>query len=418
MNSATWRWLPLLPAFAAAWPAPLRAQSGPDIVIEHADRTIPADGGLLVLVPTAGRIGAGAMAVPTRIEVKPVAGATHELGWIEDLQALSLRTTSVIGAAVVWTAAEPLVPGAHYDVQVALELGAVARASFTAGAAFVPERPELTIEARLEVIDMGDDEVHCCERFVDGSGHAGCFVARYAQRPALATRLQSDAPAEQLGQFVYRFRAFSQANGDTLWASGFRTHDSPVPFVPFLSPADEYCLEVQALHIVAQTTFTWNRCVPAATLMQAPPDPAPEIESALAIERCSVPQYGDLLQWCELNAATCAHDIPDCAVYESLCDATLTDALAMLLAMDEARAQRAVAGSIEDSGLHAARSGTDAGDAERRASDQGCTAHPAGLARDRTPWLSVLALCALLCSARVRRRAGRPGRVGRGRARG
>src|SRR6188508_2577528 len=134
MSRAGWRWVWLLSAGTALSPAPLRAQSVTDLVIEHADRVIPADGGLLVLVPTVSHIGAGAMAVPAQIEVtesdRPVAGQTREIGWIEDLTALSLGGSSVVGVGLVWTPAAPLVPGKRYVVRAALVGGDVQSAQF------------------------------------------------------------------------------------------------------------------------------------------------------------------------------------------------------------------------------------------------------------------------------------------------
>lgn len=334
-----WLWLAAFsPFFLAFLPAPARAQA----VIFHAGHVVPANGGVLVLVPTTGLLGAGAKAVPTTIEVsqagKAVPGRVQDIGWVENLRALSLDTTEVVGDGVVWTPAEPLQVGATYDITVSVRGEVADHASIKAGAAWEMPAPEATLDAQLQTRDTGQQQEHCCAPFRDGTGHQGCFVSRYAVLPAVAPDLVSSEPEEHLEQLVYSYRAFSQADDMTLWDSGYRTYDSPLDQVPFLSPADEYCIEVEAMHIVSQALFRWSRCLPASDLPSPIPDPTQGIAEGLRIEHCSVPKYGDLLQWCDINREVCASKKShDCAEYQPLCSVSLPDALDIILSIEAAR---------------------------------------------------------------------------------
>lgn len=317
--------------------ASVRAQSRPNVLIVSADRVVPANGGVLVLVPTTGVLGAGAKAVPATVEVndgpKTVPGQVREIGWVENVEALSLDTTEVVGVGLVWTALEPLRTGASYDIHAQVRDGDVQHASFKAGANWDTQEPQLELEARLETRDTGQQDEHCCSAFNDGASHAECFISRYAELPAVATSIRTMEAPEHLEQFVYLYRAFAP-DDTTLWETGFRTYDSPLEIVPFFTPRDPYCVEVQAMHLVDSRTFRWSRCLPASDLEGALPDPAQGIADGLRIEHCSVPRYGDVLQWCELNRDRCATgQDPDCAAYAAICDVSLPEALDVILAV-------------------------------------------------------------------------------------
>jgi hypothetical protein len=325
----------------AAAPPNAHAQSRPNALIFSAGRVVPANGGVLVLVPTTGVLGAGAKAVPATVEVsdggETVDGQVREIGWVENVEALSLDTTDVVGVGLVWTAAKPLRAGASYDIHVQVRDGGLQHASFLAGADWETQQPTITLDARLETRDTGQQEEHCCSAFDDSANHDECFVSRYAELPAVATSLSTTEAPEHLEQFVYLYRAFAP-DDTTLWETGFRTYDSPLELVPFFTPRDPYCVEVQAMHVVDAHVFGWSRCLPASDLQGALPDPTQGIADGLRIEHCSVPRYGDVLQWCELNREPCAAgDNPDCAAYAAICDVSLPEALDVILAVQAAQ---------------------------------------------------------------------------------
>jgi hypothetical protein len=317
-------------------------------VVVHEGKTVPANGGVLVLVPTS-HPGPDAKAAAATIEVRHgtdvVPGTLHELGWVEDLDALAMSTQVLIGAGLVWTADAPLTTGARYDVRVEVAGASTFAARFTAGEAWEPARPELVFDAELGSVDTGQDERHCCSTFLDGSGHAGCFVKRYAELPALIPEIGGDEADERIQQFLYLFRAYAPDTDATLWASGFRTFDSTDLPVQFLMAQEQYCVELEAKHIVSGEVFRWSHCAPAAELPESVIDPADGIAAALQLSRCSVPEYGDVLQWCELNREACARgDDPDCALYDALCGGTLREAFDVLHEMETIREGRADAG--------------------------------------------------------------------------
>ena len=280
MSQTSWRWVSLLSAWAALSPAALRAQAAADIVIEHGERVIPADGGLLVLVPTVSHIGAGAMAVPAQIEVtesdRPVAGQTREIGWIEDLTALSLGGSSVVGVGLVWTPAAPLVPGKRYVVRAALVGGDVQARNSKPAMRGSPRGPSWRSMRRWRCSTSATTRPIAARAFSTAADTRGLLRGPLRRAARAGDQPELGGAGKQLRQFVYLYRAYAQADGETIWASGFRTYDSALPYVPFLTPVADYCVEVRARHIVTDETFSYSRCVPASQLTEPLHDPASE----------------------------------------------------------------------------------------------------------------------------------------------
>jgi hypothetical protein len=129
------------------------------------------------------------------------------------------------------------------------------------------------------------------------------------------------------------------------------------------------------MHIVSQTLFHWSRCLPASELPSAVPDPTQGIAQGLRIEHCSVPKYGDLLQWCDINRDGCASGKrADCAEYQPLCSVSLPDALDIILSIE---AERDRANAASDGGT----AQTAANDTARRPRGGGCRAGGDGAPR-------------------------------------
>ena len=165
------------------------AEPHPNAVVVHADHAVPANGGVLVVVPTTGHIGPETVATAAAIEVthdgESVAGTLTDIGWVEDLVALSLSTNVLVGAGLVWTADEPLLPDERYTMYVAAVQGDPFTVEFVATKPWQAKRPDIGFDAELGSLDTGQPpEERCCSTFLDGSGHGGCYIARYPELPA------------------------------------------------------------------------------------------------------------------------------------------------------------------------------------------------------------------------------------------
>ena len=164
-------------------------------------------------------------------------------------------------------------------------------------------------------------------------------------------------------------------------------------------------MELEARHLVSGESFCWSSCRPHEELPQSVIDPSAAMADALLLEHCSVPEYGDVLQWCELNRDACVGtDDADCGVYDAVCNVTLREAFDFLRAMEAERESRdgGVDGGVEAS--HGHESGADAG--ESASHDSGCGLVQARGSRSTTGVSALLALACLLAGRRsnVRKR--------------
>ena len=134
-----------------------------------------------------------------------------------------------------------------------------------------------------------------------------------------------------------------------------------------------------ARYIVDGTEYGWSTCLDASGFDVPPPDPREAIIDALRIQKCSVPEYGDVPQWCEINQQRCASsDSTDCELHARLCAGSLIEAFEVLDGMEKERARHALDAGIQNRALSDGGVGQSAMDGGARPTTAYGRAHGGG----------------------------------------
>lgn len=368
----------------------------PTVQVVGPDKPVPRNGSILLLM--------AADPVFSDLAQEPFVQVSQAEGGVIRTFGGSLRR--VVDSYWAWKPAQPLDPG-EYLVSVADAIFGTASATITVVGDAVLEPPALTAEPLAVTSSILSGQAYCRS---DRTDHASGFPL-FATHERIAVFVQPqesfDAGPEVAHQFLYR--VFTS----DFDLSPFRSSDALLATGPFIRPAGEYCVRVQAMDIATSTVHAYpgvELCAPhRAELGELGERAVSVADEQLSRYACSWPPEGYEERWCQVNEQ-CIEiweneniiDVNGCREYFEFCpDAERPDA--------GTTGTGGAGGRIDfeptDSGAPDERTPrTDAGDGAPAGDgdDCGCSTVRATEPASRTT-LGLAALALLLCVRALRR---------------
>jgi hypothetical protein len=294
-----------------------------------------------------------------------------------------------------WTATSALEPGS-YDVRISGYSGQVTAAiDVVDDIALDPPAIGTMAEARWL---LEEPRRFSCQRWTGRELIvSGSFVASIRGAVLVAPGLWTEAPAEQIDQFLYR-----HVQPDTQPRS-FARFSKLGDVGPYREQADEYCFGVELLDARTGEPFEHEVdgavCAPHGDLPDLALDEVKGLGGSLDRESCPIPpdELGD--EWCEHNVECADRDDDDsCDLYGYVCRGEELPERPRMT-----NAARDAGGEPDAGDEHDAAGHDDAGAAPRSERSGGCSAG----GQPRAPSFGQLAALALLLAVGWRGRRGR-----------